>query len=146
MSSAIRSWWLMCLCLALVGCGEPEYEGAARYPLSGKVTYNGESIDLGSITFLPAISDSADSKQRVSGGEIINGEYSVPEGRGANAGKYRVEIHWQKRTGRLIKEPQSGEMIDERVEGIPAKFHRDSELTVEISPGQTDLDFHLESK
>jgi hypothetical protein len=36
-------------------------------------------------------------------------------------------------------------MVDERVEGLPAKFHDESELTAEVSRGQTTFDFHLKS-
>jgi hypothetical protein len=130
------------LCVALVGCGEAEYEGPQRLPLSGKVTYDGEPIDLGSIAFLPADGD----KQRVSGGEIIDGSYSVPEARGANAGKYNVQIRWQKQTGRQVRDPGTGELVDERKEGLPAKFHDESELTAEVSASQTTFDFHLKSE
>jgi len=49
---------------------------------------------MGTISFLPA--DGADI--RISGGPIENGEYVVPEEKGANAGKYRVEIRWSKKT------------------------------------------------
>jgi hypothetical protein len=111
--------------------------------LSGKVTCDGQPVDLGSIAFLPT---TAGEQQRVSGGEIIDGVYSIEEARGANAGKHRVQIRWQKRTGRQVLEPQSGEIVDERVEGLPEKFHQNSELTVDVSAGQTTFDFHLKSE
>jgi hypothetical protein len=130
-----------CLLLgALFGCKTQEYPGAKRYPLSGRVTYDGEPIDLGSISFLPT--DGGD--QRVSGGYIENGEYSVPEGQGANAGKYRVEIRWQKATGKQVKE-RSEDLTEQRVEGLPAKYHKNSELTAEVSAKQTRFDFDLKS-
>jgi hypothetical protein len=140
MSSACWRWFLV-LCVAIAGCGEPEYSGATRYPLSGKVTYDGEPIDLGSIAFLPT----SGGDQRVSGGEIIDGAYSVEEARGANAGKYRVQIRWQKRTGKQVKDAWTDEMVDERAEGLPAKFHDSTELTAEVSPAQRTFDFHLKS-
>jgi hypothetical protein len=139
MSNPVWRWCIIGLCLAVGGCGEAEYEGAARYPLSGKVTWDGQPIDLGSIAFLPT----AGAEQRVSGGEIVDGAYAIPEARGANAGKYRIEIRWQKKTGRQVKEAWSGEMVDERVEGLPDKYHASSELTAEVSGAQTTFDFHL---
>jgi hypothetical protein len=142
MSSSLWQWWIAGLCVTLAGCGGPEYTGAERYALSGKVTYDGEPIDLGSIAFLPA----GGGDQRVSGGEIVNGAYSIDEPRGANAGTYRIQIRWQKKTGRQVRDPGGGEMVDERVEGLPAKFHDDSELTVDVSPAQTTFDFHLKSE
>ena len=129
------------LLLFLAGCGQPDYKGPKRFPLSGNVTYDGEPIDFGSISFLPA-----GGEQRVSGGLIENGKYSVPEAQGANAGKHRVEIRWNKRTGKQKRDPDSGEMYDDRKEALPPRFHADSELTAEVSAQQTNFDFDLKSK
>jgi hypothetical protein len=130
------------IAVIFAGCGQREYSGPQRFPLSGKVTYDGEPVDAGSISFLPL----SGTELRVSGGTIEGGAYSVPEPQGANAGKYRVEIRWQKRTGKKIRDPQSMEMVDQRAEGLPAKFHKDSELTAEVSAGQTKFDFDLKSQ
>jgi hypothetical protein len=138
-----RFWICGCLLLtaALFGCSRQEYPGEKRYPLSGRVTYDGQPIDLGSISFLPT----DEGKQRVSGGYIENGAYSVMEAQGANAGKYRVEIRWQKTTGKTIKDRHSEDMTEQRVEGLPAKYHQDSQLTAEVSAKQTKFDFDLKS-
>jgi hypothetical protein len=138
------SWTCGCVLIvaALIGCTRQEYSGAKRYPLSGRVTYDGQPIDLGSISFLPM----NDGEQRVSGGYIENGAYSVPEAQGANAGKYRVEIRWQKSTGKQIKDPHGEELTEQRVEGLPPKYHKDSELTAEVSGGRTRFDFDLKSQ
>lgn len=119
------------------GCQSRDYKGPQRYPLTGKVSYQGNPIDFGSISFIPA------DGQRVSGGLIENGAYSVPEEKGANAGKYRVEIRWEKKTGRKKRDPDTGDQYDERQEGLPAKFHADSELSVEVSAKNTNFDFDL---
>jgi hypothetical protein len=135
--------WLCCgcLCLFLTGCGRQEYPGARRFPLSGRVTYGGEPIDIGSISFIPL-----GSEKRVSGGPIMDGKYSVPEAQGANAGKHRIEIRWQKRTGRKIPVPNTDFVDEERAEGLPAEYHRDSTLSVEVGENQTTFDFDLKSK
>ena len=125
----------------LAGCKQRNYSGPHRFALSGKVTFEGQPIDFGSISFLP----SGEGTQRVSGGLIENGAYVVPEEQGANAGKHRVEIRWRKMTGKKKRDPDSGEMYDERVEGLPPRFHSDSELTAEIAPKQT-FDFDLKAK
>lgn len=130
------------VCLALAGCGPRDYEGTQRYPLSGKVTYDGVPIDWGSISFLPK----AEGGQRVSGGMITDGTYSVPEAKGANAGLYRVEIRWLKRTGGKYRDPDSGEMLDQRKEALPARYNVESVLTAEVSAKQTQFDFDLKSK
>src|SRR5688572_16557899 len=104
-----RTWICGCLLVtaALIGCSRQEYSGEKRYPLSGRVTYDGHAIDLGSISFLPIDG----GQQRVSGGYIENGVYSVPEAQGANAGKYRVEIRWQKATGKKIGDPDRKSVV-----------------------------------
>ncbi len=133
---------MLCLCVVLTGCQSRTYQGEQRFPLTGKVTYDGEPVDLGSISFLPLGGD----KQRVSGGEITDGAYSVPEADGANAGKYRVEIHWMKKTGKQHFEMDLQMMVDNRKEALPPRFHKDSELTAEVSDKQTTFDFDLKSK
>ena len=136
------SWWCsLTFAVILSGCGQREYSGPQRFPLSGKVTYDGETVDAGSISFLPL----SDGEQRVSGGSIEGGAYVVPEEQGANAGKHRIEIRWQKATGKKIRDPQSGEMVEQRAEGLPPKFHKDSELTADVSASQTKIDFDLKS-
>jgi hypothetical protein len=126
----------------LAGCDNPEYTGAKRFPLEGKVTYDGQPVDAGSISFLPQSA----GEQRVSGGTIQDGAYSVPEAQGANAGKHRIEIRWQKKTGKTVRDPQSGEMVDQRLEGLPPRFHKDSDLSVEVTPDKKTYDFHLKSQ
>lgn len=125
--------------LALAGCSRKDYTGPQRFPLSGKVTVDSQPLDWGSISFIPA------EGQRVSGGLIENGRYAVAEEKGANAGKYRVEIRWGKLTGRKKRDPDSGEMFDERQEGLPERFHAHSELTAEVSSKQTTFDFELKT-
>lgn len=142
MNRVLRLLCLVCVCFALAGCGQRDYTGPQRFPLTGKVTCDGEPIDFGSISFLPQGGD----KQRVSGGVIENGTYTVPESRGANAGQYRVEIHWLKLTGKQYQDIASLEMVDERKEALPPRYHEQSELTVEVSDKQTTFDFNLKSK
>ena len=130
----------LALCLDVAGCGRV-YDGDRRYPLSVRVTYGGVPIDAGNISFIPKSGDG----QRVSGGPIIDGAYSVPEEKGANAGTYRVEIRWQKATGKKYREPDSGEMLDVRKEGLPPRYHAQSELSADVSPDRTTFNFDLKS-
>ncbi|MCC7336141.1 MAG: hypothetical protein IT422_13660 [Pirellulaceae bacterium] len=127
------------LSIVLVGCNSQNYEGEKRYPLSGKVTYNGEPVDRGNISFLPMNPDS----QRVAGGKIEDGAYSFEEEYGANAGQYKVEIRWQKKTGDTFTDA-FGNVDDVRVEAIPAEFNTATTLTADIGAGKT-YDFDLES-
>jgi len=140
MSKLISTFCCLGLCAALAGCGGSKYKGDKRYPMAGEVTFEGQPIDLGSISFIPD-----GDKGRATGGTITDGKYEVPEEKGATAGKYRVEIHWLKRTGKKLKDVESGEMYDERREALPAKLHTNSELTVEVPLPENRYDFKLKS-
>lgn len=141
MRAALRLVVVLLLVQCWSGCGR-QYDGPRRYAVTGKVSYDGEPIDAGTISFLPVAGTSA----RVSGGEIVDGVFSVPEDRGANAGKYRVEIRWTKKTGKKKFDKDLQMEVDIRKEGLPPKFHEKSELTAEVSDGQTKFDFDLKSK
>lgn len=130
------------VCLLSPGCSSREYEGDQRFPLKGKVTVDGTPMDAGTISFVPLDAE----KHRPSGGSILNGEYNVEEPMGANAGAYKVEIHWQKPTGKKIKAIDSDEEIEQRAEGLPAKYHQQTELTADVSAGKTVFDFDLSTK
>jgi len=137
MSKLTSSFCCLGLCALLAGCGGPKYSGAKRYPLAGEVTFEGQAIDLGSISFIPA------GDGFPSGGVITDGKYAVPEEKGVSAGTYRVEIHWLKRTGKQLRDAETGEMYDERREALPAKLHANSELTIEVPLPKNRHDFKL---
>jgi len=140
--SKIRPEWCLVFSFVLIaGCGSREYTGERRFPLSGKVSVDGQPMEFGVISFLPE-----GEGGRVSGGPIKNGTYAVDEARGATAGKYRVEIRWNKPTGRRVKDAYGEEIMDEYKEGLPDKYHTKSELTAEVSSKQTMFDFELKSK
>ena len=85
----------------------------------------------------------AKEKGQVSGGPITKGAYSIPEEKGANAGPYKVEIHWTKPTGRRVRDAYGEEIMDEYKEGLPDKYHKNSELTADISAKRTTFEFDL---
>lgn len=126
------------LCISLAGCG-PGYDGDQRYPLSGNASCDGQPIDLGSITLIPSDGDI----QYHSGGVITDGKYSIPEEKGPRAGKYRVEVHWLKRSGKQLLDKESGEMFDQRTEALPNKFHKNSELEIELPLPKNTHNFDL---
>jgi len=145
MNSRMRSCGVLFAALvsvvAVMGCGGKAYEGAERLPLTGKVVFDGQPVDGGTITFVPTI-----DKARPSGGTIVNGEYKVPEEKGANGGAYRVEIHWYKPTGKKIPDSDTGGLVDEVADVIPAKFNTQSTLTAEVSASKNQFDFDLTTK
>ncbi len=76
--------------LAMASCGGDDGLGK-RYPVSGKVTYNGKPLEKGSISFI-----SEDMKNNVGAtGTIAEGSYTLSTGGnndGAQVGKYKVTI------------------------------------------------------
>ena len=134
---------VLSLCVIALGCAGEERDGL--HPLSGSATFDGEPIDLGSIAFIPAGGGGAGS-QRASGGVIQNGTYEIPREKGLNAGMYRVEVRWLKKTGKILTDPMSGDKYDERKEALPPKFHAKSDLTIEIPAPEDKHDLNLTAK
>ncbi|NLF09432.1 MAG: hypothetical protein GX594_15845 [Pirellulaceae bacterium] len=121
---------LLLLLAPLWGCG-------ANKPLKieGSVTYGGEPVQKGRITFL-----SPDGKGPTAAAIIADGKYSV----GVFPGVKQVKIEGFKVVGQVPYSPGSSEMVDDLEPIIPAKYNEKSELTVEISSGTRSLDFNLE--
>ena len=77
--------------LVLASCGGSDDGLGKRYPVSGKVTYNGQPLEKGVISFIPE-----DAKKNAgASGQIENGAYTLStggEGDGAQAGNYKVTV------------------------------------------------------
>jgi hypothetical protein len=125
--------------LALVGLGCSSDSDRSR--VKGVVSYNGEPVDDGGIAFLPEDGGAAQFRAT---GEILDGHYDLDDKRGPAPGKYKVEIFWNKKTGRQIK-GASGATRDERSQVLPAKFNTNTELKVEVKSGTNTLDFDLKN-
>jgi major membrane immunogen (membrane-anchored lipoprotein) len=76
--------------IVMASCGTDDGLGK-RYPVSGTVTYNGNPLEKGTISFV-----SEDLKNNLgASGTITNGSYTLSTGGnddGAQAGKYKVTI------------------------------------------------------
>ena len=127
---------LVALC---VGCGKGD--GLNRASVEGKVTLDGTPVEKGSISFVPT----AGTKGPSVGGTIENGRYSLPSANGPVVGKYRVEIHAPRKTGKQIQAPMApkGTMTDEVADAAPAQYNSKSTLEKEIKAGKNEIDFDL---
>ena len=76
---------LMSLC---VGCEQGG--GVTRGAVKGKVTLDGSPVEEGSIAFIPT----GGTEGPTAGGQIEQGQYSVPSAKGPVVGRYRVEIRF----------------------------------------------------
>jgi hypothetical protein len=77
----------LALAIAVPGCGDGL---KPRYPVSGKVTYKGQPVPKGTVTFAPA-----DGEGEGAFGQIIDGGYRLTTrttNDGAVPGRYRVSI------------------------------------------------------
>jgi hypothetical protein len=119
------------LCAAAGGCSEGPSD------VTGTVTYDGQPVTAGAITFIPA-----DDKGRKTGGAIVEGKYHLRSEEQPRPGKYRVEIRWAKPDGTQFRS-ESGEMLDNTKEALPAKYHDDSQLTAELKSGKNVVNYDL---
>jgi hypothetical protein len=124
---------LVFLVAGMMGCSSDGRSG-----VEGKVTYGGEPIGVGTITFIPKAENGIKC-----GGLIENGTYRVESKVGPEPGPHRVEIRWAKPTGQKFKN-EFGEELERRQEGLPEKYHANSTLTAEIKAGENVIDFALE--
>jgi hypothetical protein len=120
------------------GCG---YGNSSSVPVKGKVTFKGENVDGGVILFVPEDESGPRIKR---GGPIVNGAYSLEAGKGPVPGVYRVEIIWNKKTGKRIDTPgDPGHPMDETVQVIPSQYNKDSKEKVEVKPSENTFSFDL---
>ncbi len=133
------------LLMVLIGCHRG---AAARVPLHGHVSFKGESIADGKISFIPQ------SREKKAGapisGFIQQGEYSFEAKDGPTLGSYRVEIEGFHKTGRQIPDMftplapgQPRGMIDEKQPFVPEKFNSNSTLTADVTAETKELNFEL---
>ena len=130
--SGVSAWpaVLVLAALAASGCG--------RSPpiLEGIVTLDGEPIDAGTIELFPA-----DGKGPTAGTGIKAGRYRMATAEGPK----KVWINSPQKDGTKMLDPGgSGQMIDRRVESVPARYHEKTGLEITIKPGRNTHDFTLE--
>lgn len=127
------------LLLVVVGCGK---SAGDRVGISGTVTFDGQPVQSGSISFRPSESTRGPS----AGAAIVDGAFVVPADKGVAAGQYRVEILGTRKTGRSFNDPVFGATdVDEQY--IPARYNNRSELTADIRADNSNLlHFDLKSK
>jgi hypothetical protein len=114
--------------LFLAGCGP---SGPPTYEVSGTVTWNGQPLPAGDITFEPV-----DPSVTPDHGKIRKGQFQLR----AKAGAKKVVII-ATRPGKYSSVVQSYE----REAYLPARYNTHTELTAEVKPdGVNRFDFPLE--
>lgn len=115
----------------LSGCG------AAKMPISGSVTYDGQPVAYGAISFAPA-----DGVGPSAGGEILDGRYTVPD---ITPGKKIVNIISAEKPSGPVG---SGDAYDKGAEAAKAAAQippnaEGNNAQIEVTSGTTTLDFAL---
>jgi hypothetical protein len=117
-----------------VGCN------GGKMALKGEVTFNGQPVPEGSISFEPA-----DGHGAVTGGMISAGRYDFQAEAGTQPGQKIVRITAVRKTGRKIPIGEgSNALTDEIVPYIPSAYNSQSSLRVQVTAGEVNShDFHL---
>lgn len=128
---------LLLLALCALGCGK---SGPERAAIEGNVTFNGQALKEGTITFFP-------TKGGVTaGGKIENGRYSLDADQGPTLGPNRIKVNAFGKSGRkeyvTYGDPTSG-LKDEVIEIIPAKYNVKSTLEFDVQSGTNTYDLNL---
>lgn len=110
------------------GCGP---SGPPKYPVEGNVSFEGQPISSGYISFVPQ-----DSKGRTASTNIENGQFSTE----ARAGDYKVQIQASQEYGPVI--PSMGERA--RKQYIPRKYNQDTTLSATVQAEDNVFDYELE--
>jgi hypothetical protein len=139
------------LVLAL-GCGD-QSGVAKRFPVSGTVSYKGQPVEKGSISFVPTAADG-----RAANGEIANGKFTlstVNPGDGALPGSYKVTVMSQDVDTTKLKEISKGgqfhhdetfaKAVTSAKNLVPAKYKLadTSDLKAEVKPESNSFTFDL---
>jgi hypothetical protein len=139
MSMIVRTKLSAILAIAAAGCGGAA-DGIPREPISGSVTFDGQSLDDGQITFSPA-----SGGEPVVGAVVKDGSFSVARAEGPSPGPHAVKVWSRKPTGKKVpSDDVPGTFIEETSEVIPARYNLNSELRAEVVPaGENRFTFDL---
>lgn len=119
-------------CLAFLhGCSP---SGPPTYTVTGEVTYNGQPLSKGQISFMPK-----DGQVAPTGGVIVDGKYTLS----SLPGDKHVEITASREEGQV--DPAMGKAPQRQY--IPAKYNTATTLDANVtSGGPNKFDFHLKEE
>ena len=124
-----------CLAIALEGCSNKD----EQFEIRGQVTYQDQPVAEGKILFMPN-----DESRPQAIAKIVDGEYVTASPGGVFVGEYKVQVFGYRGTGKVqdLGELYGGKQ-EQQVQYLPAKFNHETELTVDISPEESEYDFEL---
>ena len=145
----IRLSTLFGLSVLLLGCGGVDPDKPALGRVSGTVTYKGNPLTTGLVTFVPSGGAGAESGQTASGEIGKNGGYSLTtfeSGDGAVLGPHNVLVQAREgstTTGKGM--PAPGEVVKPPKSLIPEKYAKGgtSPLRFEVKAGSNTYNIEL---
>jgi hypothetical protein len=132
-TAAVRTFWLLLALLTVLGCSSDDK--LARFKVTGKVTYQAQPVEEGTITFENPASGQVNSSPLAAGGLYT---MELP------AGDYRVSI-----APPLIETKGTGDsppdMVPKKVANIPKKYwvQEKSGLSAQVSKDKRTFEFEL---
>ncbi|MBN9119012.1 MAG: carboxypeptidase regulatory-like domain-containing protein [Planctomycetes bacterium] len=112
------------LAAAAAGCDS----GSKLCPVSGTITYKGQPLDSGSVTFL-----FINPPGPAGGALVTNGKFKIAAPNGLEPGTYRVQISSPKGPGERTPEQIAAGASTPAKERIPPNYNTQSTLTVEVT-------------
>jgi hypothetical protein len=119
------------LIACLAGCGR----GGGLVAISGTVTYDGEALEKGLISFLPA-----DGKGPTAAAPIADGQFALK----IAPGKKVVKIEGYKVIGEHAFSRNNPRKVVDQKQILPPRYNSKSELARDIAPADRTCDFALE--
>lgn len=124
---------------AMSGCDS----GQTRASVSGIVTFDGQPLDNGTITFEPVDRTTG----QAGGASIEAGKFDLPAERGLAPGEYKVSISANVGGGPENGSAPPGEPARVPKQPIPAKYNTATTLTRSVKAGDDNvLQFDLKAK
>jgi hypothetical protein len=133
MNPAIAVLLISFLVSFLSGCSDSN-----RATVTGTVTIDGQAVKSGSIAFFPI-----DEKSPTTGASIADGQYTAQVPLGAA----KVQIRVAKKVGeKKLYNTADSPVQPIMKETLPAKYNDDTELQLDVKPGNTVKNFELATK
>jgi hypothetical protein len=137
------------LLVAVAGCviaGCSGGTGVKTIPASGSVTYKGQPVASGTVTFSPV-----DAKATAAtSAPISKGRYQTAKGLGLTAGDYKVVVTAYKDTGVLneTKDKSAPSKSSEDNFAVPKKYtsYKTTDLELKVSPKESSVSKNFELK
>ncbi len=119
------------------GCAREDTGG--KLPISGRVTLKNQPLDQGSIEFRSVDA----SLQLMTGGQIQNGQFSIPAAKGLPPGRYRVRISAPVGGATVAPGEAPGDSTEVAQERIPPEWGAQSTQEIELAEGKTNFEFNI---